>query len=176
MAAVTEGVVTPAETASRIKSALEKGGLAPHPITLGGADAFVGQTAAFRWTWMATRLHTYVFVRVFDELIATPHNLDQFLDAARNYALLHKTGLPPGYQTGTAAITVAVVDDALDEAVDWASSPHGARSGQITFPVVVDSYNRRVTYPGAILMGIVYLPYLKQMVRRYVEPAIRQTT
>jgi hypothetical protein len=168
--------LTPVEVAARIRAATEKGGLAPRPITLAGAEAFVGQTAAFRWTWMATRLHTSLFVRVFDELIATPLNLDQFLDAARNYALLHKVGLRPGNQTGTASITVAVVDDALDEAVDWAFSPHGTRTGQITFPVVADSYNRRVSYPRAMVMGIVYVPYLKQMVHRYIEPAVRDAT
>ncbi|HVH62505.1 MAG TPA: hypothetical protein VNA65_02785 [Candidatus Dormibacteraeota bacterium] len=161
--------------AARIKAALDANGLAPHPITLAGADAFVGQTAEFRWTWMATRLHTYVFVTTFEELIATPRNLDGFLDAARNYALLHKPGLRPGNQTGTASIAVAVVDDALEEAVDWASSPHGRRSGQITFPVVADIYNRRVTYPRAMALGIIYVPHLKQMVRRYVEAPMRES-
>jgi hypothetical protein len=38
---------------------------------------------------------------------------------------------------------------------------------------MVDLAGRRVDHPGRMLIGAVYVPHLKQLVREHVEPSMR---
>jgi hypothetical protein len=89
--------------------------------------------------------------------------LDVYLDAACQDAIARKGALR-GVQTGVSAIAVAVVDRATADLVAWASKPHGRKFAAITFPVLVDASSRSVTRPERMVLGGIYLGYLKDLV------------
>jgi hypothetical protein len=139
--------------------------------SVAGRQAVIGRRAQFRLRWLATRLHTFVLVAVFKS-DATAEHLDRFMDEASQYATTVKGGLPRGLQTGTCAVAVAVLPSAVG-VEGWASKPHGRRFAALTYPVTVDLANGRVDQPGRMLIGAVYVPYLKELVREHVEPSLR---
>ena len=77
-----------------------------------------------------------------------------------------------GLQSGTSAVAVAVVDSA-ERAGEWAVKPHGRRFAALAYPVLVDLANERVVRPERMLIGAVYAPYLRQLVKEHVEPSLR---
>lgn len=138
--------------------------------TIGPATAAIALTSRFRWRWMATLLHTFIYAAWFHP--GTPvETLDQYLAAACQYAI-DKKGALRGMQVGVAAVTVAIVDNATAEQVEWAAHPHGRRFAAIAFPVLVDATARRVIRPERMVLGAIYTGYLQELVRTYVETPI----
>lgn len=160
-----------AEVLGRIEASLAGAGFKMVRDSVGGRQAVIGRTSAFRLRWMATRLHTFVLAAVFEGGTARPDKLDRFLDESSQYAKTMKGGLPRGLQTGTAAIAVAVAESGHD-AGDWAVKPHGRSFAALTYPVLVDVGRRSVTSPPRMVVGAVYVPWFRQVVAEHVAPAV----
>jgi hypothetical protein len=154
----------------KIETAMHAAGLQPTRATIGGPIAVVGGRSEFRWQWMATRLNTFIYVASFTPG-ATTQILDDFLKAACQDAINRK-GANRGLQSGVAAVTVAIVDNAGPDQVAWATKPHGRRFAAITFPVLVDATTHKVVFPKRMVLGGIYAGYLKDLVRTHVEAAI----
>lgn len=165
------GDLAPVEVLGRIEASLAKGGFKMTRDSVGGRQAVIGRTSAFRMKWLATRLHTFVLAAVFEGATARPDKLDRFMEESSEYARTMKGGLPRGLQTGTVAVTVAVAESAK-EAGDWAVNPHGRKFAALTFPVLVDVAGRSVACPKRMVIGAVYVPYLRQVVADHVAPAV----
>jgi hypothetical protein len=172
MGSPSEGLqIGPAQhLVGKIEMAMSANGLAPVRETIGGPVTVVGATSRFRWQWMGTKLYAFIYAASFLPGTSAAF-LDQFLDAAIQNAINRKGALR-GFQIGVAAVTVAVVDSATPEQVAWASQPHGRRFAAITFPVLADASSRRVVYPQRMVLGGIYLGYLQELVRSYVETQI----
>ena len=152
----------------RIEAALQA--LGPYRETIGPVTAVVALTSKFRWRWMATLLHTFIYAAWFHP--GTPvEALDQYLAAACQHAI-DKKGALRGMQIGVAAITIALVDNATPEQVGWASRPHGRRFAAIAFPVLVDATARRTVRPERMVLGGIYTGYLQELVTTYVQKPI----
>ena len=119
---------------------------------------------------MATKLNASIYAASFLPGTSVAF-LDQFMAAAIENAI-HQRGALRGFQVGVAAVAVAVVDDATPEQVAWASQPHGRRFAAVTFPVLADSSSRHVVYPQRMVLGGIYLGYLQELVRTYVETQV----
>ncbi len=145
-------------------------GLQPTRAVIGGPTAVVGGTSEFRWQWMATRLNTFIYVASFAPATTAPV-LDQYLAAACQGAINRK-GANRGLQSGVAAVTVAIVENATPEQAGWAAKPHGRRFAAITFPVIVDAATRKAAFPERMVLGGIYAGYLKDFVRAHVEGPI----
>jgi hypothetical protein len=158
----------------RVETAMYAAGLQPARATIGGPVAVVGGTSEFRWQWMATRLNSFIYVASFTPG-TTVEVLDGYLKAACQDAINRK-GANRGLQSGVAAVTVAIVDNATTEQAAWAMKPHGRRFAAITFPVLVDATTRRVVFPERMVLGGIYAGYLKDLVRTHVEVPISQTS
>jgi hypothetical protein len=143
------------------------------PEVVAGAPVLVARTAKFRWAWMATKLHTFVVAAAFPPGTATPDRLDAFMQEAMRFAKANKGGLPVGFQTGVAAVTVAVTEQADDAAHGWAASPHGRKFGVMSFPCLVDATSGRVTRPDRMVIGGIYSKHLKSVVDDLLAPAAR---
>jgi len=65
--------------------------------SISGREALVARRSDFRWTWVASRLHTFVIT--FTVAGLTPSDADRLVAAAQRYAIDHKPGLPRGLQT-----------------------------------------------------------------------------
>lgn len=154
----------------RIEQAMAAAGLQPVRAVIGGPIAVVGGTSRFRWRWMATKLHVSICAASFLPGTSAPF-LDQFLAAAIENAINRKGALR-GFQVGVAAIAVAVVDGATPEQIAWASQPHGRRFAAVTLPVLADASSRQVVYPQRMIIGGIYLGYLQELVRKYVEAQV----
>jgi hypothetical protein len=154
-----------------IEASLAAGGFNMTRDSVGGRQAVIGRTSAFRLRWMATKLHTFVLAAVFEGATARPDKLDRFLEESSDYARTMKGGLPRGLQTGTAAVVVAVAESA-GEAGDWAVKPHGRKFAALTYPVLVDVARRTVTSPARMVIGAVYVPWFRQVVADHVAPAV----
>jgi hypothetical protein len=158
----------PFELVSRVEAALAAGGLKPVVRDVGGPQVVVGATSAFRLQWMATRLHTLIYVSAFQPGSAADGVLDEYLAAACQDAIDQK-GAWRGVQVGVSAIAVAAIDHATPQDEMWAARPHGRRFAAIAFPVVADPSTRRVIRPEKMVLGGIYAGYLQDLVRKYVE-------
>ena len=158
------------DVVQRIEASLATGGFKMTRDSVAGRQAVIGRQSTFRLRWVATRLHVFVLVAVFKS-DATPEHLDRFLEEASQYAITLK-GRLRGLQSGTCAVAVAVVDSA-ERAGEWAVKPHGRRFAAMTYPVLVDLANKRVVRPERMLIGAVYVPYLRQLVKAHVESSLQ---
>jgi hypothetical protein len=159
------------EAMGRIEAAAVAAGMQPARTPLMyGREALVGRTSKFKLQWMATRLHTFLVAGTFAAGVTVPE-LDSFMGAALQHASSNKGGLPRGFQTGVAAIVVAVTQRPSPEAVAWATKVHGRDFAAFPWPVLVDIESQTVTQPNRMLLGWMYSPYLKGLGRRLaVEP------
>jgi hypothetical protein len=164
--------VAPAASASelvtRIEAGLASGGLRPARAPIAGSDTVVGGTSEFKWRWMATTLNSFLYVAAFQPGSAASGVLDAYLAAACQDAINQK-GAMRGFQSGVAAITVAVIDHATPQDEAWAAKPHGRRFAAITFPVLADPAAGKVVRPDRMILGGIYTGYLQGLVRQYVE-------
>lgn len=154
-----------------IEASLAQGGFKMTRDSVGGRQAVIGRTAAFRLRWLATRLHTFVLAAVFEGRTARPDKLDRFLEECGQYARTMKGGLPAGLQTGTVAVAVAVAESA-EEAGDWAVVSHGHKFASLAYPVLVDVARRTVTCPQHMFIGAIYQGHLRRVVADHVAPAV----
>ncbi|HEX4518611.1 MAG TPA: hypothetical protein VH063_03415 [Gaiellaceae bacterium] len=163
------------ETMTALGAALAEAGYTVTNATLDGTPALVGRSSSFRWRWMATRLHTFVVVAAFDPVPEDAAPLDRFLELAVKHAAANKGGMPAGFQTGTAAIAVALVDGASTAAREWALRPHGRKFGHIAYPVLADMETGEVVHPPRMIVGGIYNAHLKGIAERVVKPALSQS-
>jgi hypothetical protein len=155
-----------------VRAALAASDFAMAEATFERRPVLVGATSEFRWSWVATRLHTFVFVVDFAEETVDEAMLDRYLNVACGYALHHKGGLPRGLQTGVAAVTVALAANESESLTHWSSRVHGRRFAAITFPASVVTSTGRVTRPSRLLGGAVYARHLMGVVDHVVAPAL----
>jgi hypothetical protein len=138
--------------------------------TVGGRTALVGRRSDFRWRWVATRLHTFVFVFAEPELDeATAEDLTS---AAQDYAIKRKGGLPRGFQTGIAAVPVFISESAASTA--WFEQKPKPRYAALRFPVLADLTSGTLTYfRGRMTIGAVYASHLRGVAEKVVAPAFQ---
>jgi hypothetical protein len=160
--------VDPETVLERIRSSTEAAGMEPTTELLSGRSALVARTSAFRWRWMATKLHTFLVASV----VPPGTDLDVFLRAATDHAIANKGGLPRGLQTGSAIVAVAITSGATESDLAWGSTPHGRQFAAISFPVLVDAANGTVVHPQRMVIGAIYTGYLKGIVAEHVTPAV----
>lgn len=131
---------------------------------LGGVAYPTFRRSDFRWSWMATRVHTFVFVINLPAL-----SIEQAVDLAgqaRTWARKHKGGVPAGLQSGTVAIPVFVTAEIGTEVWDWASSPQKARFASGLFPIVISADGRDAAYRrSSAKIGVVYESFLRGIAR-----------
>jgi hypothetical protein len=129
---------------------------------LGSAAYATFRRSDFRWSWMATRLHTFVFV-----IELPPSSKDEVVAVAelsRAWARKHKGGLPRGMQSGSAAMPLIITPDISSELWEWAASPQPVRFAAALFPVVVSSDGEFASYRrSSAKLGIVYESFLRQL-------------
>jgi hypothetical protein len=152
---------TIAEAAGRICRPVE-------PALLGGTERPTFRRADFRLRWMATRLHTFVFV--IDLSAAAAVDVVALAEESRAWARDHKGGLPSGMQTGSAAMPILVVRK-VGHLRDWAESPQPLKWAAPLFPIVVSDSGLEVAYRmQSQRTGIVYEPFLRDMASQLVTP------
>src|SRR4051794_31955409 len=94
--------------------------------TLGGQSVPTFRRADFKLRWMATRLHTFVFVVDLPALFPDDA-VTALAESARDYARIHKEGLLRGLQTGTAAMPILIRNRWPASALQWAREPQPLR-------------------------------------------------
>lgn len=160
-----------ATSLERLASALTAHEFTLAAATFDGRPVTVGTRSEFRWSWMATRLHTFVLATAFDADV-DEETLDRFLASACQYAVRHKGGLPRGLQTGSAAVAVAVVEAESATVVNWASRMHGRRFAAIPYPVAAITASGRVISPRRFAIGALYARHLAHVADEVVGPAV----
>lgn len=161
------------ENVDAFGQALRQHGYEVTSDTVDGRPAVVGRRSDFRLRWMASRLHTFVVVSRFGPAGTDTGALDHFLDAACQYAVKNKEGLPRGLQTGTAAVAVAVMDQVDGDAAAWAGHHHGRRFAALTYPVAVETTTGLVIHPGPAVLGAIFNSHLRRVAEEIVAPAAR---
>src|SRR5437879_13864309 len=90
------------ELVERIHTTLAGAGLQPGMVNIAGFNTVVGGSSTFKWQWMATKLHWFVYATVMAP--GTPSDaLDRYLDDACQDAINRKGGMR-GAQSGVAAV------------------------------------------------------------------------
>ena len=159
------------ELVQRIHTAMSGAGLQPGMVNLAGFNAVVGGSSTFKWQWMATKLHWFIYATVMAP--GTPADaLDRYLDDACQDAINRK-GAMRGAQSGVAAVTVVAIDGVAPEVERWATKPHGRRFAALTFPVLAEVGAAKVVRPERMMLGGIYTGFLKDLVRQYVETPMR---
>src|SRR2546430_2177238 len=120
------------ELVQRIHTTLSSAGLQPGIVTIAGFNTVVGGSSTFKWQWMATKLHWFVYATVMAPGTASDA-LDRYLDDACQ-AAINRAGGMGGGQWGVAAVTVVAIDGVAPEVEMWATKPHGRRFAALTFP------------------------------------------
>lgn len=166
--------VSPTAVLNHVESSTRDAGMEVTQTTIADRGALVARTSQFRWSWAATRLHTFIFASIFESTPATPAALDAFMRQARKYAIANKGGLPRGLQTGTASVIVAVIDKPIPELTKWARRPHGRRFAALTYPVLVTTSLRTVEQPSRMMLGGIYTRYLRTLVDQHVTSAVHK--
>lgn len=137
---------------------------------MAGRPADAARRSDFRLRWMAVRLHTSVIVASFSAGEARRDVLDEFLDAASRWAVQNRVGRGLlGLQSGTAAVAVAVLPDGAGDALSWASESHGQHFAALAYPVAVDLSSSTVVQPRRMVIGRIFLPFLRGIVRDVLE-------
>jgi hypothetical protein len=155
-----------------VEAALAAGGLQPTRVTIAGHETVSGSTSAFKWRWMGSRLHSFVYIAVFQPGSAASGALDEYMAAAVQDAI-NKKGLMRGAQSGVAAVAVAAIDHSTLQEQAWAAKPHGRRFAAMTFPVLADPTTGTVVRPERMIVGGLFTGYLKELVATYVEAPLR---
>ena len=157
----------------RVRAALAQQGYEVSSTTVDGRPVIAGRRADFRWTWFAVRLHTAVIVRPFTAAEATLATLDQYLDECSRWAVAHRSGSPMlGLQSGTAAVAVAVLTGGAGEGAAWASRAHGRRFAAIAYPVAVDLDAGTVVEPTRMVLGGIFVPFLRGVVAKTIRASL----
>lgn len=154
-----------------IATSTERAGMTVGHDDICGRTALVARSSKFRWRWMATRLHTFLIAAAFGAGEATPEHMDDFLEAARDYAKATKGGTPLG-QTRTAAVAVVVTDGTRAERDEWALQTHGTEINALAYPVLVDIARGTVSHPKRLILGGAYSSHLRNVVQAHVYPVV----
>lgn len=157
----------------RVRAAMQRSGYEVSSTEVDGRPVIAGRRSDFRWTWFAVRLHTSVIVRPFTAAEATMETLDRYLTECRQWAIEHRRGSRLlGLQSATAAVAVAVVDGGAGEGGAWASRAHGRRFAAIAYPVAVDLDARSVVEPQRMVVGGIFVPFLRAVVADVVRSSL----
>lgn len=133
-------------------------------------DVAVTYRSDFRWTWLATRMHTFTFVAALDG--ADPDTLATYANACVDHARKSKPGLPRGFQTGSAAVTIAVMDGPSDDVRSWASAAPKRRFAIMTFPAVVDATTGATsTVEKHLVWGAIYDGHFRRVLADHLGGA-----
>lgn len=115
----------------------------------------------FRISWIATRMHTFVFV--VDLTTGSGRAIPDLAHEARQWARDHKDGRPAGLQTGSTAMPVFIVPEVGSERA-WAESPQPAMFAVGLFPILVSNDGRQVAYRRKTqVVGYVYERYRRSL-------------
>lgn len=170
----TDPAADPAERAVQaLADGLSSAGWRMAPGAVGAPWRFVARTSEFRWRWMATRLHTFVFGIPLRGGEDVPW-LDAQLAAAAKYASANKGGLPAGFQTGSAVVLVGLGSGLSPDVRVWAARVHGRQFATMTHPVLGDVSTGELLEPTRPTMGVVYYSHLHEVVSRFVRPVVAQ--
>jgi hypothetical protein len=157
------------EYLDRVRATLSARGFEVSRAQVAGRPVIAARRSDFRWRWFAVRLHTSVIVGSFGAADARRDLLDGYLDAASRWAVQHNRGRVHGLQSGTAALAVAVVSGEFGEARAWASTPHGRRFAELAYPVAVDHTGAIVVQPQRMIVGGIFIPFLRDIVHDTIE-------
>jgi hypothetical protein len=162
---------------SDVRIALGSRGFELSRAEVAGRAVDAGRRSDFRWRWMAVRLSTSVIIASFDAGEARREVLDEFLDACSRWAVQNRRGRRPlGLQSGTAAVAVAVFAGGAGDGLAWASASHGQRFAALAYPVAVDLRAATVAQPRRMIVGRVFTPFLRGIVRDAVETPLATRT
>jgi hypothetical protein len=139
--------------------------------TVAGGDVLVARRSDFRWSWVATRLHTFVVVFTVPHVdVATAEALT---GAAQQYAIDNKGGLPRGLQTGTATIAVFLSQADSPAVRPWFSQSPTPRFGAARLPVLVELASGTAThFSGRLRFGAIYSAHIQSVVAEVVAAAV----
>jgi hypothetical protein len=127
------------ETLRRFERTLATAAFKTLSTTIDGERALVGRRSDFRWGWVATRVHT--FVVLFEALVNDTDQANGLTDAAVEYSIKHKGGLPRGLQTGTATFATFLTTDPGPELTQVFTGQPDNRSAAIRIPLLADLEN-----------------------------------
>jgi hypothetical protein len=125
-------------------------------------ESVVAQRKPFRVRWMLTQLKTTVLVTATET--ATGQGWESFVRGAFELAKGIEGGMPTGFQSGIGAVPVLVANVAEPEAVAAAAQrPQYQWFRGIAMPALVELSSGRVTqYDGRIMVGAIYVPFLRK--------------
>jgi hypothetical protein len=151
----------------RLVARLDEQGFRSWHDRLGGREAVMATRSEFRWSWVGTRLHVFMFVLSLPSVDV--EEAERLTDEASAYAVKHKGGLPRGLQTGTVAVPVFLAREVDEPTRLWASREPRHRFAALKFPVVAEQAAGRVTfYRGRWKRGWVYASYVTEVVETTV--------
>jgi len=151
-------VIEPADGAGSVTDSVMRAaaqvGTRTEDAVLGGRPCPTFRRSDFRVAWVATRMHTFIYVL---DLTAGSHVPPPDLaQEARVWARDHKGGLPGGMQTGSTAMPVFIVPE-VNSARAWAESRQPAMFAVGLFPIAVRADGRQVAYRRkSQFVGFVY--------------------
>lgn len=159
-------VATEAGHAEAVCRKLELDGFQLHRDTVAGIPVTVAQKKQFKMAWMATQMNMFILVGVPPSV--TADTINAFSNAAIDYAIRTKTGLPRGFQAGVACFAL-LVSPAVDEAAKaWAAQKPPKRWAASIMPVVYDATTRTLHYYRKTpLWGAIYYKSFRQMIEKY---------
>jgi hypothetical protein len=139
-----------------------------------GPAQLVAYRSAFRWRWMATKLHTLVVVSTAPEV--TAEGLAQFATSSLEWAKVAK-GQMRGAQVGVAVIAAVVADQADESAVLFARKELVRGYAAFAWPVVVDlSSGQRTSHAGRPAIGAMYTGWMRQQITTLLPAPAEVTT
>ena len=150
-------------------NALHLDGWQRHDWNLGNRSVTVSQCEPFRWSWLATKLVTYVFV-VQDAPDSYASLLDDY-DALRGFARDHKkTRIPFSLQAGFALLPIYVGDNFDLELVSQIESTYKKRWCVMHIPSIFDTQTNTCHTLGVnFFWGCVYRDFVPDTIRRVAQ-------
>jgi hypothetical protein len=144
-----------------VDAALAAAGYQVSHVQQPGGAVVLGSRRDFRFRWLLTQLKTSVVVANADHL--TVPGLQAFVNEAWQLTKSVKGGLPNGLQSGVGGVFVISCETLDGAAAELASKPTPREwfKGISVTAVVVRSTNQVLTYNGRVLVGGIYMPFLR---------------
>lgn len=155
-----------------IKNRLEQQSILFSNESLLGRPTIIGYDKKFKLQWFATQLNTFIIAMDLGAETVSVPAFEAVLNESWGYAKFHHNGLPRGFQSASAVITILISSHVDQHAIDYCRELRaGKKWAGCSVPVAIDTTHNHLHYfTKTPFWGAIYFPYIKNLIIKTTQP------